>query len=805
MAKRMDVDERLIEYILQDVEEGLILADLNGDILRVNGQAESILGWKEVSLKDRPKNLFSLGILKRQEELDLLHRGGKILNAPLDAEKWGGKGSDLLFSAIPLTSAQGDVREIAVILKSSPKREISAEESWREWGRFFVAQITENLQEAVFYIDNRGRLIFANQAFARIMEMDLEGLIGKPLTSIIRPVGRPLLFQNVVETSIRKGYWQGETEVEVGGKRKVLSITTALIKSEKGENLGIAFVVRDATQVKLMEEGLKRREFELSLIYGLLSLPTRFEDLKEALRETLSEILIILRSEAGSVLLWDGESESLKVQSAIGFTYRGVRELEEEAKKNRPLYKVYRSGEPWWVSDIKTLRRRPILQGKRGELHSLLAVPIASSTKSMGVVVVANRQKTVYEEEDVRMLSSLASQLSVIIELAELVQVLEAKVDELGREREFTRAIIENIPSALFLLDRQGKIEFINERCREILGWEKKDVIGRTFFNLLSPDGRDRVKRETSSLTTTQTVFMEARMLNRDRREVEVEISFTPRPFEEGKFRGLLVVVNDLTERRKREQLERERETEVKELSRELAGAHRAIERLNIKQWAYLSMVHHELVPPLNLLKEDVRELSRDRESMDQEEMEERVELISRRVKRIERLVSDLRDISRVELGELELKKKWVNLSELTTRAMTEMSLTAPNHVIRLRLTGEEIYGKVDSDRVEQVLFNLMENAVKFSPEGSEIILSLDKVGENLAEWKVEDKGMGMTKEQLRKAFREIRLEEFVDVPQLGLGLFICNHIVTAHGGEMHMESAKGKGTTISFTIPLEG
>ncbi len=801
----MDLDERLIEYILQDVEEGLILTDLQGKVKRVNGQAERILGWKGVSPKDRPQDLLSLGILKSREELGMLLRGARILNAPVDAKAWKGGRNDLVFSAIPLVSDEGEVREIAVLLKVSPRTEVSAEESWREWGRFFVAQITENLREAVFYIDNGGRLIFANQAFARMMETDLERLLGKPLTSIIRPVGRPLLFQSVVETSVKRGYWQGETEVEVGGERKVLSITTAMIRSEKGESLGIAFVVRDVTQIKQMEEDLRRRNFELSTLYGLLRLPTRYQDLGETLREMLSEILSILRSEAGAVLLWDEESGGLKVMSSIGFTYKGMKGLEEETKKNRPLYKVYHDGQPWWIKDLKTLRRKPILQGKRGELQSLLAVPIGSSARGIGVVVVANKQSKAYEEEDIQMLSSLAAQISVIIELAQLVQALEEKIEELGREREFTRSIFENIPSALFLLDRQGKIEFTNERVRDILGLEKEGVLGKTFFNLLSPSWRDRVRRETSSLTTTRTVFLEARMLGKDRQEVEVEISFTPRPFEDGKFRGLLVVVSDLTEKRKREQLEREREMEVKELSKELAGAHRTIEHLNIKQWAYLSMVHHELVPPLNLLKEDIRELSRDRESMDQDEIEERVELISRRVKKMERLVSDLRDISRVELGELELKKEWVNLGDLTTRAMTEMSLTAPHHVIRLRLQDGEIYGKVDADRVEQVLFNLMENAVKFSPEGSEIVLSLGKVEGDVAEWKVEDKGMGMTKEQLRKAFREITLEEFVDMPQLGLGLFICNHIVTAHGGEMRIESAKGKGTTISFRIPLEG
>lgn len=667
-----------------------------------------------------------------------------------------------------------------------------------------VEMILQNMEEGVIICDAEGKLIFANRAFGEMVGWDVEKLLRKPLPSLIKPVGRPLLFLEAIESTLKKGHWQGEAEIRVGGERKVILATAApIFGMDREKDLGVALIVGDITQRRVMEEEIQRRNRELSLVYDLLILASGYQDWKAAVKESLAKILSILHSEAGAVFLWDEEKKGLGLQLSLGLTYKGERDLDEEAKRKDSFHRVYQSGESWLVEDVHSLRRKFTLQGKRGELESLLAVPMVSGEKKIGVVMVAHRQKKAYTYQDVQSLIHLAAQVGVVFELRELVQTLKSKVDELERERDFTHTIVENIPSALFLLDPQGKIEFITRRAKEILHYEGSELVGKNFSLLLHPKERARVRRDTSSLQAARTVFLESRMVEKGGQEVWVELGFAPRPFEEGKFRGLLVIVSDLSDRRKKEEEVKLREVQLESLSQRLEGAHRIIEHLNEKQRTYLTMVHHELAHPLYLIKEEIKELRTGREGMDEEEIEERIELINRTVQRIERLVQDLGNVNQVEKGELELRKEWSNLCNLSSQVMSEMSLSAPHHIIRLSMPDEEIYGMIDEDRVEQVLFNLMENAVKFSPEGSEITLVLEKIGKDKARWRVVDQGPGMTPEQVKRALARAELGVEKDYPSQGLGLFICNDIISAHGGNFHIESQPGKGTAISFTVPL--
>jgi len=186
-------------------------------------------------------------------------------------------------------------------------------------------------------------------------------------------------------------------------------------------------------------------------------------------------------------------------------------------------------------------------------------------------------------------------------------------------------------------------------------------------------------------------------------------------------------------------------------------------------------------------------------------EKEECLQSIDKATDRLTELVDHLLDMSRLDAGLLKMEKKPASILRLIQEAVAEAELRAPGHKIALNIRNGLPRMNIDAKRIRQVLDNLIDNAIKYSREGSSVVVCGERVGAEL-HISVDDQGIGISTENLPRVFdRMYRIEHRLTrgTGGLGLGLSICKGLVEAHGGRIWMESEAGKGSKCSFTLPL--
>ncbi len=237
----------------------------------------------------------------------------------------------------------------------------------------------------------------------------------------------------------------------------------------------------------------------------------------------------------------------------------------------------------------------------------------------------------------------------------------------------------------------------------------------------------------------------------------------------------------------------------------QLVGAfNQTLERLEVlftSQQRLIADVSHELRTPLTVIKGNV-DLMRRTKSFDTESLDS----IDQEANRLTRLVTDLLAIAKAEAGQLPLTKSKLELDALLMEVFNEMRVLAGNRV-RVRLMEiDQLQVNGDRDRLKQVLINLIANAVKFTPAGGEVFLSLSRSGDN-AKLIVRDTGPGIPAEDLpyifERFYRAEKSRTRSSATGFGLGLPIAHWIVEQHGGKIEASSQEGRGTTFAVWIPL--
>lgn len=225
-------------------------------------------------------------------------------------------------------------------------------------------------------------------------------------------------------------------------------------------------------------------------------------------------------------------------------------------------------------------------------------------------------------------------------------------------------------------------------------------------------------------------------------------------------------------------------------------------EALQVKD-QFLSIVSHELRTPLTTIKGYAQMLKRKLE--DRPDDQRFANNIDAQVGRLSRLVDDLLDVTRFSRGEFELTVERTNLRALLEDVAGRFRLMSAQHTFRLELDAGSFEGEWDRDRLEQVLNNLVGNAVKYSPNGGEILLSTRHEHDQITV-SVRDQGVGIPPEELKHLFDRFYRgsAENTDIKGLGLGLYVSQRIVEAHGGTITATSVPGEGSTFSFTLKVE-
>jgi len=317
-----------------------------------------------------------------------------------------------------------------------------------------------------------------------------------------------------------------------------------------------------------------------------------------------------------------------------------------------------------------------------------------------------------------------------------------------------------------------------------VLGYSKEEVVK---LNLLDIVRKDQVahcmkclERVASgeSLEKVETVFV-----CKNGREISVEGNVNAK-LEDGKPVSTRGIFRDITERKKAEE---------------------AIRELDRMKSEFISDISHELRTPLHSIK-GFGKLILEGKVPDPNVQREFLTIIENQSNRLDKLVSNLLDASRLESGRFSIHKQRMSIVGTIHETVETLRGVAGGRGMTIKEDIPATLPEVDADkeRLEQVMFNLLGNAIKFSNDGSEVTVRAE-VKEHDLLVQITDHGIGIPEEAMPRLFQRFyRVEASSSIGGSGLGLYISKQIIEAHGGRIWVESEPGKGSTFSFTLPLD-
>ncbi|MEC5156914.1 hybrid sensor histidine kinase/response regulator [Chryseobacterium sp. MP_3.2] len=221
------------------------------------------------------------------------------------------------------------------------------------------------------------------------------------------------------------------------------------------------------------------------------------------------------------------------------------------------------------------------------------------------------------------------------------------------------------------------------------------------------------------------------------------------------------------------------------------------------KKDEFISIASHELKTPMTSIKGYIQLLERSLDKNDIITVKKRLHKVQNQIEKLNLLIADLLDISKIESGKLKLNKKYFSLEVLVDHIVEVMHNSTPHvKILKKNFTDFEVLG--DEIRIEQVIVNFITNALKYAPDQEEIHLTSELRGDQLY-FSVRDFGIGMSKEHQQKVFEKFyRIEETSERFQgLGIGLYICQEIIDRHNGTIGATSSPDEGSEFYFQIPL--
>jgi PAS domain S-box-containing protein len=415
-------------------------------------------------------------------------------------------------------------------------------------------------------------------------------------------------------------------------------------------------------------------------------------------------------------------------------------------------------------------------------------------------------------------ISALRDDHGKVVGFAKVTRDLTARRDaeeQLRQSRELFRLLVESVKDyAIFMLDPEGNIATWNEGAHRIKGYTPDEIIGRHFSTFYSEeDIRNRKPdRELEIAIRDGSVEDEGWRLRKDGTRFWANVVITAVFDESGTLRGFAKVTRDITERKQAEELrnslieQREARLHAEEERRRVEASFLAAQEANRSKDEFLMTLSHELRTPMTAILGWARLLPT---LQPQDEMfKDAVASIARSAKLQAQLIDEVLDVSRIMSGKLRLAPENVDAEKLIRASVAGVRAMADARSITLTLNAEPNLGTfvADPTRLQQIIWNLLTNALKFTPIGGKVDVNVRRTASHI-EFSVTDSGEGIDPHFLPHVF-----EPFVQAENprsrvhggLGLGLSIVRYLVEAHGGTVSAESAgRGLGSKFSVWLPI--
>lgn len=527
--------------------------------------------------------------------------------------------------------------------------------------------------------------------------------------------------------------------------------------------------------------GLRRRNDELTTLIDIDRTVNRVHDLDELVGTILQSAMDVTQAIGGSLVLADADTGVLRFFQAVGAAKAQLLDIKIERGKGL-VGACIEDGETVFVRDAYADERffQDVDLATGFRTRSLMAVPLKTPAGVIGALELVNLPEV--EDLDARtsLVEALASQAAVALERAQLYRRLASRVKSadaalqktnrrLSDEKARLTAMIEHMADAVIMIDADNNLLMVNDAAVSMFGLGRESLVGKALLDVRNP-----TLAAVLAMGDTEDEGRETRLEEPEPRVMRVHSATVDGP--SGERVGRVVVCTDITEL-----------TELAKLRTEL-----------------VSFVSHELRTPLTSIKGFASALLAD-SRLQHDDHRGFIGIIDHECDRLRRMVADLLCISRIDSGRaLEVQWQRVDLVALARRVIDAQEVYSPDHTYELVAPGTEIRIDADSDKLEQILTNLLNNAFKYSPPRSTTQLVIEP-GEAEVALRVADHGYGIASQDLPSLFTQygrLRDAHSRRIGGTGLGLYLTKHLVEAHGGRLEVESALGRGSTFTVWLP---
>jgi PAS domain S-box-containing protein len=408
-------------------------------------------------------------------------------------------------------------------------------------------------------------------------------------------------------------------------------------------------------------------------------------------------------------------------------------------------------------------------------LQQVVALPMSMRRELIGALYVFRAYGTGFTANDRQILASFADQATIAVYNAQLYE-------RVSQEKRRLDAILEYSADGVMILDAGHHIAVFNRALAQLSLWSAADALGRhhddviRWAHLETDLDLGAAVAGGWPLSSARQLYVEGDLRRRNGGTVSVGITYAPLFDREGRLVNIIAGVRDITRFREAEEIKS----------------------------TFISVISHELKTPVALIKGYADTLLRKDARWEPGTMQESLTVILEEADRLNQLIDNLLDASRLQVGALPLEMDQVALDALAERVAGRFRTQTQIHDIVVRFPPDLPLAEGDPRRLEQVLNNLLSNAIKYSPDGGTIEIS-GRATDHDVIVTVSDEGVGIPFEEQSRVFERFfrgARERHQRTPGAGLGLYLVKAIVEAHAGRTWVESDPGKGAAFSFAVP---
>jgi len=575
------------------------------------------------------------------------------------------------------------------------------------------------------------------------------------------------------------------------------------------------------------EENAKALLSDTKALYHLSISILAADSLEAALDIVLREALRILNAPAGSIALYDEKSNTMNLKALEGFPESFSKVARWTVRSGGMTEHILLKKVPTVIDDVKDfmfVNNKVLLEAG---IKSLIAFPFRANGRNVGILYIDDYRPRHWKSREIGFLTLLSVQAAVAIEKFKLIEDISAT-------RAYLENVLDNSADVIVTTDKHRRIVEFNQGASRILGYSRDEMVGTPVEELwVRPAERNEVLAAMHQSGYISNYETQLKTKSGDIVDVSITLSYLNGG--NGGQSGTVGISKDITEKKRLARAVDERNRELQELNEkleakviertaELREANRALERSNELKSKFIATMSHELRTPLNsilgfselLMADPVHPLS--------EKQKRYASNVFNSGSHLLQLINNILDLAKIESGKMELNYESIPLQRVICEVESVVRPLADKKNQRLTISSIDKVPLIRADRVKfkQILYNLLSNSIKFTPDGGDIIIeagimkdSIDAspAAESLRRFErdffilsVQDTGIGIKQEDQGRIFGEF---EQVDnsfarrFEGTGLGLALTRRLIELHGGEIRVESEEGKGSKFMLLMPV--